>query len=271
MIQKKQLRSTTSFEEEIDIEKTTDETFKGNEVTKKSSKVEVQGTKTKKHGSSVGSTVSATSSRPSGTKKSMKVVADVHKKADSDNTQNDSQIMGILTTILENQKKHVEIIGKLNNKVNKIENEFQDFGDYDCYDDDEAYDESCSNIQHTDDNVENSENASGNKRKQVDTDVQENTSRFMNMSKRFKSREVCDVKIDETLATNITDLFRNGMNEDQYSDLIKDENNARPENCEGLKVVKTNQLVWDIISQEAKTNDRKMQTLKPLLLKGPLS
>jgi hypothetical protein len=73
------------------------------------------------------------------------------------------------------------------------------------------------------------------------------------MSKRFKRREVCDLNIDETLAANITDLFRNGMNEDQYSDLIKDENNARPENCEGLKVVKTNQIVWDIISQEAKT------------------
>lgn len=66
MIQKKQLRSTTSFEEEVDIEKSTDETCKGNEVTKKNSKVEVQGTKTKKLGSSVGSTVSAT--RSSGTK-----------------------------------------------------------------------------------------------------------------------------------------------------------------------------------------------------------
>lgn len=66
------------------------------------------------------------------------------------------------------------------------------------------------------------------------------------------------MKIDETLASNITDLFRNGMNEKQYSDLIKDENNARPENCEGLKDVKTNQLLWDIISQEPRTNDRKM-------------
>lgn len=34
----------------------------------------------------------------------MKVVADVHNKAVSDNTQNESQIMSILTTILENQK-----------------------------------------------------------------------------------------------------------------------------------------------------------------------
>ena len=78
------------------------------------------------------------------------------------------------------------------------------------------------------------------------------------------------MKIDETLATNITDLFRNGMNEDQYSDMIKDENNARPENCEGLRVVKTNQLVWDIISQEAKTIDRKMQNIETSVIKGSI-
>jgi hypothetical protein len=108
MIQKKQLRRTANFEEEIDTEKTTGETFKGNEVTKKNCKVKVQGTKTRKYGSSVGSMVSAvraTSTRHSGTKTSMKVAADVHKKDVGDHTQNDSQIMGILTAILENQKK----------------------------------------------------------------------------------------------------------------------------------------------------------------------
>jgi hypothetical protein len=35
----------------------------------------------------------------------------------------------------------------LNNKVNRIENELQDRDDYECYDDDQIYDESCSNIQ----------------------------------------------------------------------------------------------------------------------------
>lgn len=48
------------------------------------------------------------------------------------------------------------------------------------------------------------------------------------MSKRFKSREICNVKIDETLASNITDLFKNEINEEQYLDSIKDKNNARP-------------------------------------------
>lgn len=39
----------------------------------------------------------------------------------------------------------------------------------------------------------------------------------MNIRKRFKSWEECDVKIDETLATNNTDLICNGMNEDEYN------------------------------------------------------
>ena len=56
------------------------------------------------------------------------------------------------------------------------------------------------------------------------------------MSKMFKSKEICSAKVDETLAAYITDLFRNGKNEDQYSEMIKDENNSRPENCEDLQV-----------------------------------
>lgn len=59
------------------------------------------------------------------------------------------------------------------------------------------------------------------------------------------------MKIDETLVSNITDLFRNGMNEEQYSDLIKDKNNARPENC-NLKVVKTNNLGGILYPQKQK-------------------
>jgi hypothetical protein len=41
-----------------------------------------------------------------------------------------------------------------------------------------------------------------------------NTSTFASMSKRIKKRETIGDKIDETLAENVTDLFRNGMNED---------------------------------------------------------
>jgi hypothetical protein len=50
------------------------------------------------------------------------------------------------------------------------------------------------------------------------------------MSKKIKTRETLGDKIDETLAENVTDLFRNGMNEDQFGELTKDESNPRPEN-----------------------------------------
>jgi len=88
------------------------------------------------------------------------------------------------------------------------------------------------------------------------------------MSKRFKIREVCSDKIDDILAENITDLFRNDMSEDQFTELTKDDNNARPENYKGLYLVKTNQLIWDIISPQTQTIDRKMQVIQKAVVKA---
>ena len=95
-----------------------------------------------------------------------------------------------------------------------------------------------------------------------------NNNRFSTMAKRFKSTETCDKAIDSVLADNITELFRNGMDEARYVDLTKDENTGRPENCEGLCVVQTNQSVWDIIGPVARINDKKMQCIETSVIKG---
>ena len=50
--------------------------------------------------------------------------------------------------------------------------------------------------------------------------------------------------------------------------LVKDETNARPSNCEGLVVVKTNQLVWDAVSSVARTNDLKLQKVETSVAKA---
>ncbi|KAH3876592.1 hypothetical protein DPMN_000439 [Dreissena polymorpha] len=84
-----------------------------------------------------------------------------------------------------------------------------------------------------------------------------NNSCFSSMAKRFKTVETCDTPIDSVLAENITELFRKGIDEERYNDLIKEENNVRPENCEGMCVVQTNQSVWDIIGPVARINDKK--------------
>lgn len=79
---------------------------------------------------------------------------------------------------------------------------------------------------------------------------------------RYRVKEVWDDTIDEVLAYNIIELFRNGMNEEHYSEMIKDEKNSRPENCERLSVVRLNQLIWNDIFPGAQTADKKLQFLR---------
>lgn len=56
-------------------------------------------------------------------KKSNRIVAEVHNERNDTENANDSQIMTILSTILENQKKQDEKIGSLSNKITTMENE----------------------------------------------------------------------------------------------------------------------------------------------------
>lgn len=100
--------------------------------------------------------------------------------------------------------------------------------DFKCYDDYQIYDKN-SNVQHVENNVEKSDNTFVKRKSDhIETGTVQGNQGFSNMCSIFKSRDICDVKIDETLASNITDLFRYWMNEEQNS-----------ENCKGLKVVKT--------------------------------
>ena len=159
--------------------------------------------------------------------------------------------MSMLHKIIENQKTQDEKIGSLTNKVNS----FEEYYEYDDQEGDDNYknDDEVDNVERNNTQVVDKHDK-GEKRKN------EEESRFVTMTKRFKSKEICSDKVDEVLAKNITDVFRNGMSEEQYVDLTKDENNSRPENCEGL--------VWDIISPEARTNDRKMQNIETSVIKG---
>ncbi|XP_053400594.1 heat shock 70 kDa protein 12A-like [Mercenaria mercenaria] len=74
--------------------------------------------------------------------------------------------------------------------------------------------------------------------------------------------------IDDTLAENVHDLFRSGIEEERYSELVKDEINCRPEDCEALVVLKTNPCIWDGISQNVCTNDKKLQNIETSVVKA---
>ncbi|CAG2254935.1 unnamed protein product [Mytilus edulis] len=158
---------------------------------------------------------------------------------------NHDAIMSMLVSIQEGQKRQSDDIRSLKDRVQDIE-EYDEGNNYD-----DNYDEGEENPHDDGENVDNESEPPAKKQNKDD-------NRFSSMSKRCKVQELCDVKIDEVLANNVNELFRNGMNEEQYSELTKDENNARPENCEGLSIVRINQLMWNVISPGAQSADKKI-------------
>ena len=186
------------------------------------------------------------------------IEADIH-------SQRDDKIMTLLNAIQNNQKTQGEKIAKLSAKMTEWEN-------YD-YTYDGTNDEEQIEVQtEVDNDVSEGEIEEPPAKKQKgDADNNNNEkekSRFVSMAARCKTAESCDKEIDGVLANNIDELFRNGMNEKQYEDLLKHENTNRPQNCESLSVVKTNQLVWDILSPETRTSDKKLQNVELSVVKG---
>ena len=88
------------------------------------------------------------------------------------------------------------------------------------------------------------------------------------MAKKFRAVEHVDKDVDSTPALNVKELFHKGIDADRYKELMKDENDARPENCEGLTVVKTNRLIWDAVSHNARLNDKKLQNIELSVVKA---
>lgn len=176
---------------------------------------------------------------------------------DTRSTGNDSEMMTVLKAIQENQTKQNDKLNNLSDKVNELYEYDGNENEYEIEEEEEN--EPPTKKQKTDDN--NNQNNDSDK-------FEQSNSRFSTMSKRFKQKEITGEKIDDTLASNITDFFRNGMDEVQYNELMKDDTNSRPDNCDGLVVVKTNQLIWDLISPYTQTCDRKMQNIEKSVVKA---
>ena len=95
----------------------------------------------------------------------------------------------------------------------------------------------------------------------------ETETRFSSL-KKFRTGEKCDAPIDTNLAENVTAIFRKGISDERYKDLLKSDKTSRPENCDGLTTVQTNQMIWNCLFPQTKTNDTKMKHLQTILVKG---
>lgn len=60
------------------------------------------------------------------------------------------------------------------------------------------------------------------------------------------------------------------MDEEQYAQMIKEENIARPENCEALVTIKCNKLIWDVCQTSTKFIDKRLQNTETSLIKGSI-
>ncbi|XP_013394425.1 uncharacterized protein LOC106161898 isoform X2 [Lingula anatina] len=93
-------------------------------------------------------------------------------------------------------------------------------------------------------------------------------SKFADMAKRFKGEDVVGPPLDETLAANINDLFRQGLEETQFEKLT--DSIARPDNCQALTTVRCNKLIWKLCTPQIRHTDRTLQTVGTSLVKGSI-
>ena len=82
-------------------------------------------------------------------------------------------------------------------------------------------------------------------------------SHFKLMGEKLKKAEKVGDVVHEDLAQSINELFTCGMGDETFKALNKEV--ARPENCLGLREVRTNPLVWKLLSSHAQDVDSRLR------------
>ena len=98
--------------------------------------------------------------------------------------------------------------------------------------------------QEIDENVE-MENEPPNKHRKT-YDNSNKTASFIGAARSFKLKENVDKKVNDELADMINVIFREGISDEKYQDLLKTV--LRLENCASLTRTKVNQLIWNWLS-----------------------
>ncbi|KAK6174220.1 hypothetical protein SNE40_017539 [Patella caerulea] len=91
-------------------------------------------------------------------------------------------------------------------------------------------------------------------------------SMFSLYAKKYKNSETTDAEVDCGLADMVNLVFREGLTDEKLADLTKSIN--RPANCTALQKTRVNQLVWNLLSNETKTDDSKFQFIQNCIIKA---
>ena len=187
-----------------------------------------------------------------------------------------NSLQGAITKQTSKMEEHDKQIENQNKQIMEVTSKLASYEEYEG--EEFNYDHECDegnrdfslneNVQTACAESPSNPDSESMKRRAVDDENNNTCSRFKSMAKRFKSAEACDKEIDTMLAENITELFRNGIDEERYNELVKDENNGRPINCEGLVITQTNQMIWEAMSPTARSTDKKMQNIETSIVKS---
>ncbi|KAK6185393.1 hypothetical protein SNE40_007638 [Patella caerulea] len=169
-----------------------------------------------------------------------------------------NDVLTILKSIQETQSAQNSRFQRLSSKVDELY--YVNDDDYENellgYNDDTDYNEDNLEVLPT-------------KKPKLSTDAELSNSVYALAGEKLRVKDLCDKPINPDLASLIDNWFRDGVEEDRYNELIK--SISRPKNCESLVTVKTNQLVWDFLSQSTRTMDKRIQNAQTSIIKGAVS
>ena len=214
-----------------------------------------------------------------------------HVQNSTDSGPTLSDIMTYLQTMKSDQDKSNRRLDDLSSKVDELYEM-----DYDedalLYDDDRAEEPSQVNDNvpsGTDDNNNTAvgsgndthdaaaSNDTNNNANSADANTEppskrqktgENTSVFKSLVEKFKIKDKVDDAVDNELADLVNSFFRDGMPDEQLSEVLKSVH--RPENCQMLTKTRVNQLIWNLLSDYTRGEENKIQYRQGLVVKAAI-
>lgn len=169
------------------------------------------------------------------------------------------EVMTLLKSIKENQDSQDRKIEKMNSRVNELY-----YGDMTELEEEELLLPPILN-QSSDVEVERDSCEPPSKKRREDGE----TSRFRQLGVKYKVTEDCDENVDEELAAMINELFREGLNDDYFNELLK--SIKRPENCKSLIKTRVNQAMWSILNPDTRNCDAKFQVIQSAVIKASVN
>lgn len=171
-------------------------------------------------------------------------------------------IMNIPVTIQKEQRSQREDFRTLRTLLDELYNYTKDnYADYFDVEEtrlNETEIDTNNNIGSLDENQNESEEPPTKKAKSANV--------FATAAKNFRVNETVVDKVGDELATMINSLYREGISDEKFQDLLKNVN--RPENCNALTKTRVNQLICDLLSPSTRSYDSCLQQHQNSVIKA---